>query len=1102
MRNFSFYGNLLCSILIAAAVSCKRGGNDRLYTLLPSSETGIRFSNTIANSRDFNIFNYRNFYNGAGVAIADINNDSLPDIYFTSNLGKNKLYLNKGGFRFEDISAAAGVEGTRAWSTGVAIADVNADGWLDIYVCNSGNIRGDNRENELFINNGDLTFSEKAASYGLADQGFGTHAAFFDYDTDGDLDCYVLNNSFTPIGNFGYRSFRHVRDSLGGDKLLRNDEGHFVNVSEEAGIYSSLTGFGLGVTVGDVNNDFLPDIYVSNDFFERDYLYINQGNGTFSEELEQRIGHTSLSSMGADMADLNNDGAPEIFVTDMLPENNYRLKVNTTFENWNLQKLKWRNDLYNQYTQNTLQLNMGNGTFCEIAHYAGVPATDWSWGALMYDADNDGLRDIFVCNGIYKDLTDQDFIAFLGAEEQINRAISKGAYDFREFLKKMPSTPLGNYAFKNKGGLLFENAAEEWGLAAPGFSNGAAYADLDNDGDLDLVTSNVNSEASVYRNNSPRDGQHHFLNVQLRGNKGNRFAIGTKVKAFYKDTVFLNELIPTRGFQSSVDYRLHFGLGSISRLDSMMIVWPDQTCRVIRDVEVNRFMIVKHQEGDQPVPSEKSPLTQAYFTGLNSRELLPFRHVENAHSDFDFEHLMPRMQSAEGPEATAADINGDGLDDLYICGAQGQGKRIFIQKAGGGFKAMPSPDIEKGADYEDADALFFDADGDGDQDLYIVSGGNARLQGDPLLQDRLYLNGGNGKFKRAEGHLPELRTNGACVAAADYDSDGDMDLFVGSRSIPRSYGLDPKSFLLENDGNGVFEDVTGRIAYDLHDLGMVTDAAWADIDKDGSPELLVVGEWMPVTVLKNNGKQLKKIQLPGLKNTGGWWNCITAGDIDGDGDIDFAAGNFGHNFEIQASPAEPAVMYVNDFDTNGQTDPLICYYRNGESYPMVMKPDLLRQLPSLKKKFLKYSRYGEATITGIFPDGLLQGSLVKRAKQFSTVLLINEGGKDLRVRELSPAAQMAPVNAISIHDFDRDGVQDILAAGNFFYMQPRLGRLDASFGCFLKGKGENNFEYIPYTRSGFFLAGQVSDLEIVSSGNRKLLVAGINNEQATVFEIR
>ena len=1080
----------------------------KLFDQLPADSTGINFTNQLPVDDQFNIFTYRNFYNGCGVALGDINNDGLIDIFFTANVLPNRLFLNKGNFKFEDITAKSGIQKKSKWSTGVSMVDVNGDGFLDIYVCNSGDIKGDNKQNELYINNGNSTFTERAEEYGLAVKGFSTHAAFFDYDHDGDLDMFLLSNSFKPIGSFNLQqNERNIRDSMGGHKLFRNDGGHFSDVSAAAGIYGSVIGFGLGVTVGDVNNDGWQDIYVSNDFFERDYLYINNKNGTFKEVLENQMHSISNASMGADMGDINNDGHPDIFVTEMLPELESRIKVNTTFENWDKYTLDLKYDYWNQFTRNTLQLNNGNNTFSEIGRLAGVHATDGSWGALITDLNNDGYKDIFIANGIYKDLTNEDYIQYISNYEVMNGIMSSKDKDksaFKKLIDLMPSNPLSNYAYSNNGDLTFTNKAKEWGLDAPGFSNGSAYADLDNDGDLDLVVNNVNMPAFVYRNQSiQQHPENKFLKVILEGEGKNRFGIGTQVTVHYNNTIAYQEEMPMRGFESTVDSRLNFGLGKTTKIDSVVIKWNDGRQQTIKDATPNQTLHVK-QSNALVIKQSPNKSPETIFKESPDNYGIDFVHKENEFVDFDRDKLIFHMLSTEGPRMAKGDVNGDGLEDFYICGAKDQPGALYIQTAAGRFKRSNEILLEQDKGSEDTDCLFFDADGDGDQDLFVCSGGNEFSANSTQLISRLYINDGKGNFTKSPQLLPSstIFESASCVTTADYDGDGDLDLFVGVRLKPFMYGYPCKGYVLQNNGKGIFTDVTDQVAPVLKEAGMITDAKWFDYDKDGKADLVVTGEYMPIRIFHNeNGKQLKEVTTSaGLQNSNGWWNRLVIADVNGDGYDDIVAGNHGLNSRFKCSEHKPVSMYVSDFDENGSVEQVITCYNGDKAYPMALRHDLVAVLPYLKKKYLKYESYKEQTIDDIFTKDQLAKAVKLEAKEMRSSVLLNNRNGTFTLKPLPTEAQFSTVSGIAVSDYDGDGKQDILLGGNFYQSKPEVGIYDASYGLLLKGDGKGNFKAMNANKSGFFLKGAVRDIITIKSKKKDLVIVARNNDQLKIFQ--
>lgn len=1068
--------------------------------------SGIDFTNQVSNTEDFNIFSYRNFYNGGGVAIGDINNDGLADVYLTGNMSPNKLFLNKGNFEFEDITEKAGVAGTKAWSTGVVFVDINADNLLDIYVCNAGYVRGDDQENELFINNGDLTFTEQAADFNLDEGGYTTHAAFFDYDKDGDLDVYLLNNSFIPVNTLNYSNKRElraedwpVRDFLkgGGDKLLQNVEGQFYDVSEKAGIYGSLIGFGLGITIGDVNGDHWPDMYVSNDFFERDYLYINNQDGTFTEDIKNYMSHLSLSSMGADMADINNDGYPEIFVTEMLPDDEYRRKTVTLFENYNIYYLKLQRDFYHQYMQNTLQLNNKDGSFSEIAHYSGVAASDWSWGALMFDADNDGYRDLYICNGVYQDVTDQDFMDFFANEIVQQMALTGKKEEMENVIAKMPSQPIPNKVFKNSGDLSFEDIGRDWGFDKPTFSNGAAYGDLDNDGDLDLVINNLNQPSLVYKNQSQALNDHHHISISLKGDAANTYAIGAKVFVFAEGEILNMEMIPSRGFQSSIDYKMVFGLGQTAGIDSVMVIWPDQTQTTIPSPPLDELLEISYAE-TTPVPTatEKG----ASPDPVVQRKVAPFEsHEEDPFVDFFQEGLTMRMLSREGPKAAVADVNGDGSQDVFIGGGNNQAARLYLLK-GDQFEWSEQADFLRDSVFEDTEASFLDIDDDGDQDLFVGSGGNHLTMGARELQDRIYLNDGRGNFTLDPRALPANGLNTSVAVALDFDQDGDQDLFVGSRSTPNVYGISPFSYLYENDGKGRFKNVTRNKAPQLEKVGMVTDAALTDINGDGQTELIVVGEWMSPQVFQISKGGLQKYSS-NISDFSGWWYAIQADDVDGDGDKDLILGNRGENFYFSGSAEAPAKLWVADFDDNGTMEKIITRHIKGKDMPVPLKKELTGQLTSLKKQNLKHADYAQKSIQELFEEAILEKALVKEGNYFKTAVAINNGKGQFSLKPLPAQVQFSCVCDIYCTDINGDQLNDIILGGNFEGFTPQFSKLDASFGHVLINKGQGRYERLENQESGFFVRGDIKEFQPITINGEAHILTLINQKKPQLFKI-
>ncbi len=1077
-----------------------------LFSMMPSSYTGVTFQNTATDTKDVNVFTYRNHYNGGGVAIGDLNGDTLPEVVLTSNEGGPKLYLNEGAFRFRDITKSAHLDNNDSWTTGVSFADVNGDGRLDIYVCHAGKEPGKKRANQLFINQGAdakgvPSFKEMAAEYGVQDGGYTTQAVFFDYDGDGDLDLFLINNSPRPVSSFGMRNTRAIRDSLGGAKLYRNDDGHFTDVSAKAGIYGSEIGFGLGVAVADVNRDGRPDIYVSNDFFERDYLYLNNGDGTFTEALDKQLPYSSYFSMGLDIADVDNDGWPDIYTTDMDPEDEYRLRTTSSFEGWDVYKQKVQNGYHYQFMRNMLQHNNANGTFSDIGQIAGVARTDWSWSALMADFDLDGLKDIYVTNGLAKDVTSQDYISSQ-ANQTAAEAVFKGdRVDFLQLVNAMSSTRIANYAFHNQGDLRFTNEAKAWGLDTPSFSNGAAYGDLDGDGAIDLVVNNMNMEAFVYRNNARTlHKDNRFLQVALEGEGGNRFGVGARVTLRVGAQQYVQEESPVRGFQSSMQQLLTFGVGTHAQLDSVMVEWPDHRTSVLRNVPTNQRITVKQHDAAPAAPPPASEPLRTLLTDVTAQIGLDYAHHENDFIDFDRERLIPKLVSTEGPAVAVADVNGDGLDDVYLGGAKEQVGQLMLQRADGQFVRSNPGVFEPDSISEDVGAIFFDANGDGRPDLYVVSGGSEFGDAAPALQDRLYLNDGNGKFHKAIGNLPMEASSGSHVVAADYDGDGKTDLFVGGRVVPGRYGHDPESLLLHNDGTGHFVNVTEKAAPGLANVGMVTDALWKDVTGDGKVDLVLVGEWMPITIFRNvGGGKLQRMTIPSLAQSNGWWNRIIAGDFFGNGRVDFIVGNLGLNGRLHASVAEPTLMHVKDFDKNGFDEQILSTVSGGKRYPIVLRDDMIKSIPPLKARYRNYKDYATQTLSDIFPATELADAIVKTANTFETALVRNNGDGTFSVVPLSREAQLAPTYGLLTDDIDGDGKADLLMAGNFEGFKPDLASMVSSYGLVLRGDGKGGFTPVRSRESGFVVPGQTRDIQRLRTKAGELIMVVRNNDRPMFF---
>lgn len=1066
-----------------------------LFRSLPAGETGLQFSNDISESENLNVLAYEYFYNGGGVAAGDVNNDGLTDLYFSANMRPNRLFLNLGGMQFKDITATAGVGGREGtWKTGVTMADVNDDGLLDIYVCYSGKLGAALRRNQLFINKGNNIFKDEAAAYGLDDAGFSTQAAFFDMDNDGDLDMFLLNHSTQKIDNLEFTRFRAEVDSLSGNKLFENRNNRFFDVSKAAGIHQSPLTFGLGIAIADINQDGWQDIYVTNDYNEQDFLYINNRNGSFRETSQTAFTHLSHFSMGVDIADFNNDALPDVLTLDMLPEDNRRQKLLQLQENYESFQLMQSQGLHRQYMRNMLQLNNGDGSFSEIGQLAGISNTDWSWSPLFADFDNDGYKDVFITNGYLRDYTNKDFLRYWG-DYKIKKAMDREPTKLMDLVTAMPSTTLSNYIFQNNQDLGFTNKKNDWGITDPGISSGAVYADLDNDGDLDLVVNRINQPAAIYRNNSQEQTKNNFARFSLTYKAGNRRAIGSKVYIYTGNRVQYQELNPSRGYLSCMPATLHFGLGNTAVIDSVRIVWPDNKTQLLKQVATGNTIAVNYQPA-----GEKQPPAKPAFTWFQQvADLIAYRNESFEENDFKRQLLMLFMYSKTGPVLATADVNNDGLTDVFISGGKSAPGMVYIQQKNGRFvptSQYPIGDEESAAT---SGAVFADVNNDGYPDLYIAHGGYSLFQANtPALQDELYLNDGKGNFGKSQGALPDVSASSkSCVRACDYDKDGDIDFFVGGRVIPGKYPFTPTSYLLNNNGKGQFTIASTP----FHDLGMVTDASWYDMDGDGRKDLVLCGEFMPVTVFLNTtGGFVNRSNdyVPGAKS--GIWFSLQVADLNGDRKPDIIAGNMGGNTQLKFSASRPLDMYFSDFDNNGSVDVFVNSFVKDTSYPFVSRDELNEQIYSMRKKFTSYKDYANATMQHIFtPQELSVAGKLSATQQHSVCYVSGDGGYS--ELELPAAAQFSVVTKIIAQDFNHDGKTDLLLLGNRSDNRLKIGAIDANFGCLLEGNGDGRFRYVPQPNSGLSIRGDVKSAEMLQVGSSTFLLAGVADGPLQCYKI-
>jgi hypothetical protein len=1092
---------LVVTACIVMFCSCKEG--PKLFEL--NKDTGITFTNTLTNSPELHILSYLYYYNGAGVAAADFNNDGLTDVYFTANQHNDALYLNETGLKFNDVTAKARIHNSDGWTTGVTHVDINNDGLLDIYVCKVSNFKNLRGHNLLYVNQGINeegipVFKESAANYGLDFSGFSTQAAFFDYDLDGDLDMFLLNHSLHPNRMYGKGHQRQEVDWRSGDKLFKNNNGYFEDYTEEAGIFQGKIGYGLGVSIGDLNTDGYPDIYVGNDFFENDYVYLNNQDGTFRELIstnESALGHTTHYSMGNTIVDVNNDGYFDIISLDMLPEDPKTYKTSGLEYPFQTYNNYLKNGYAPQFMQNTLHINLGNGSFSETAFASGIAATEWSWSPVSGDFDNDGWNDLYISNGIKGASNDMDYVNFI-ANENIQKRISKGlTAEDMEMVNELPEKKTANYFFQNQHDATFKNVTDKWFEKLPSFSNGSTAADLDNDGDLDLIVNNVNEPAFILENKTNNlKPQHHFLKIRFKGSIQNPYGIGAQVLVYEKGILKAAQNLPAKGYLSTGPPELHFGLGTNKKIDSVRIIWPDLTSQKLTSISANQTLILSRKDASPKAITRLEVALPGYLA--NSKDTLNFKHHEYATLEFNRDPLIPFAYSNQGPDIAVADVNFDGKDDFFICGGKKQTSELFIQEENGTFKSVSKEIFSPDAISEDTGAVFFDADNDGDNDLLVVSGGNEFKSGKPL-NPRLYTNQA-GIFLKDSLQFNDVFINASSVTVPDLNNDGSPDLCITANQLPAKYGQTAKQYLFINNGKGVFKEITNELAAAFQTIGNVQDITWADLNKDNIPDAIIAGHWMPLAILVSENGVLELKKESGLDEFTGWWNTVKAADFDKDGDTDMIAGNWGLNTRLTASKEKPIRLYRNDFDNNGREEPVITYFLKNEETIFATKDELVKQLPALNKKFLSYRSFAEASLNDFFPDEKIKDAYKKEVAELASCYFENLGNGTFKKHKLPLQAQLSSVHDILIEDFNRDGYQDVFLSGNEYEVSTQLSRLDAFHGVLLMNDTKGGFNEV--TNKTFDLPGPVRSLKKITINKKPCIIAGINNGKPVILEIQ